>query len=569
MRRRLRLHHLLLAVIFLTLTISSTIWTQKNQIPPAWDPADHISASYDYYAPVARLDFAEFGREFWVYPHYYAPFVHLMSATVFLLAGASKLTGIFVNFLALAVLLGSVFWISLRVYTKTGADLIPKPSSLPMGVLAALLTTCYHFPAWLLHDAFLDYPLMAIITLSFALLLRADDFRKRGDALWFGVAAGCGMLTKQTFAFFFILPALYVTVRVLLSRERRAFLNLALSGLIVIAISSIWYAPHLQDVIDIYRENQTGAINENEAPLFSFMSNVFYLHGLLSPQIQLPFAILFVTGLAYSLLRWRRESVVLYLWLLSGLWSFSMVANKDLRYTVPVLPAVALLSVCWVGDMNLTSGRRMARVLKLVPVAAISVWSLISFHNAQFPRDGMGYYIDTPRFRWMVFARNYFGFDHRPSPHDWSIPLIVRDIVEDWRANPAPDGQGSREDSPSQNISPDMKKSPGEASSPTVGVVVNLPHLNPSGLALYARLMTKGRGDPALFKVDWITTEAAKERLLTGDYLVVRTGLDKAEWQAPLERYAERIIGAGSFEMVVEHPLPLEGARAVVYRRNP
>ena len=75
--------------------------------------------------------------------------------------------------------------------------------------------------------------------LALALLIRAGDFRVPRHALAFGVAAGIGLLVKQTFAFFFVLPALYVVIRVLLTRDRRAILNLALAAVVMIVVASV------------------------------------------------------------------------------------------------------------------------------------------------------------------------------------------------------------------------------------------------------------------------------------------------------------------------------------------
>ncbi|HVG18994.1 MAG TPA: glycosyltransferase family 39 protein, partial [Blastocatellia bacterium] len=208
---------------FLILASSTVAWTLADRTPPSWDPCHHIVAAYDYYRPLAHFDLRGFRRELFEATHYYAPFIHLVTAAIFLIFGASRLTGIAVNLISLAVLLGSVYWIGESLYGRrrgpAGAgdkenEITRRPMLTP-GVVAALLSTCYHFPAWLLHDAFLDYPLMAMVTLSFALLIRAGEFRHRRHALMFGVAAGFGMLSKQTFAFFFVLPALYVTVRAL------------------------------------------------------------------------------------------------------------------------------------------------------------------------------------------------------------------------------------------------------------------------------------------------------------------------------------------------------------------
>ena len=575
-----------LTLIFIVLSSSTVAWVLADETPPPWDPSDHIRAAYDYYTQLAHFNLSGFAREFFVEPHYYSPLVHVASSLVFLVMGASRLTGIAVNLLSLALLLYSVEWMGRRLYGGAGrwsmaggrpsdvnvaessesfSKRLPGSIATP-GVLAALLVACYHFPAWLIHDAFLDYPLIAITAFSFLLLMRAGDFTSTRAAALFGLIAGLGMLTKQTFPSFLALPVAYVTICVLVSRKMRAVLNLVLAGAIAAAVAAVWYAPHLKDVIAIYHVNQQAAINENEAPLFTFMSNAFYAHGLISEHTQIIFGGLFVIGLLFSLARFRKESVLLYLWLLGGLASFAFVANKDLRYTVPILPAVALLSVCWLGGER--SSRSWVSIFKGLAVAAIVAWALVSFFNAQWPGDGMGRYIDTPRFRWMVFARNYFGFDHRPLKHDWGVPEIVRAAAADARARMEEKPRESLgASSPSESVSPGTHRS---SPVPKVGVVVNLPYLNPSSVALYARLLSPQRAGPPVVNVDWLVLESAKDRIDRCEYLVVRTGLDKADWVAAMERYVEALIGnnPNRFVRVAEFPIPMQDARAVVYRRS-
>jgi 4-amino-4-deoxy-L-arabinose transferase-like glycosyltransferase len=545
----LRLDKLLLASIFVILSASTIVWTLRDRTPPAWDPSDHARFAYDYYRLLAHAAFGDFAVEFFKSHHYYAPLVHLVSAAVFLIFGASKLTAIGVNLISLAALLWSTAWISRRLYAK------PGDPAIGLSVLSALIVSCYHFSAWLLHDAFLDFPLTAMVTIVFASLIRAEDFRERRHAIVFGIAAGIGMLVKQTFAFFFILPGLLVVIQVLRIRDKRAILNLALAVAVLVGIAAIWYGPHLSDVIEIYRENQRAAVNENEAPLFSFDSNFFYIHALISMQMQLPLALLFVVGLGYSLVRCRRQSVMLYLWLIGGLAAFALVANKDVRYTVPVLPAAAIISTCWLRElpsrMN-TSARSKALVgLKLVLGAVITAWAFVSFFNAQWPQAGFGKAIDTPRYRWMVFARNYYGFDHRPLDSDWGVPEIVSTVST----------LGS-EDSTAVGTE--------HARQPVLGVVVNLPYLNPSSVALYARLLAHGRAAQPLIDVRWVVEPSMLDRIAECDYLLVRTGLDQAEWVAPVERVVERMIrdNPNQFIRVESFPIPLKEAEAVIYRHQ-
>jgi len=554
---RRRPERLLLGLVFVVLSTSTVVWTLRDRTPPPWDPSDHLRYAYDYYRLLAHADFAGFAREVFTAKHYYAPFVHLVTAAVFLILGASRTTGIAVNLLSLAAILWGTAGMSRRIYgdsSAAGSNHTSAPS-VWLSLLPAIIAACYHFNAWLMHDAFLDFPLVAAVTVSFASLIRAENFVDRRKALAFGIAAGVGMLVKQTFAFFFVLPALYIVIRVLWKRDRGAVVNLALAAAVLILIAALWYVPHLRDVIAIYRENQQAAVNENEAPLFNFDSNFFYVHALLSMQMQLPLALLFAAGLAYSLVRCRKQSVLLYLWLLSGLVCFALIANKDVRYTVPVLPAAALLSVCWLRDFKTpvervtAARRRVISALKLALVATITAWCFVSFFNAQWPRPGFGKAIDTPRYRWMVFARNYYGFDHRPLDDDWSVPEIVRALVDlDHKHNA--DSTGTNSSAP-----------------PVLGVVINLPYLNPSSIALHSRFLTDQRAGPPLVDVRWVIEPSMIERLEECDYVLVRTGLDEADWVATVERDVEQLIQRERrFTQVASFPIPLKNAEAILYR---
>ena len=338
------LDRLLLASVFVVISTSTILWTLRDRTPPSWDPSDHLRFAYDYYRPLAHADLSAFARELFITPHPYAPLVHLVSAGIFVVFGASRLAGIVVNLLSLAILLWAVaaIW---NVHTQAVPSRNEDTSSQPpvsWSALPALVACSYHSNAWLIHDAFLDFPLIAAVTGGFALLMRADDFRVRRDALAFGFAAGIGMLVKQGFFVFFVLPMLSVVIRAALTHDRRAAANLALATVAAISIAGIWYGPHWADVVAIYGENRQGAVNASAAPALGFDSHLFYVDALMR-QTGLPFAALFAVGVCYSLVRCRGQSSMLYLWMLSGLVGFSCLANKDVRYTAPVLPAAALL----------------------------------------------------------------------------------------------------------------------------------------------------------------------------------------------------------------------------------
>ena len=515
----IRREHIFLSIAFVVLTISTAVWTHENRIPPSWDPADHMRTAFDFYQPLSDGHFAAFFREVFHAHHAYGPLFHWIAAAAFLLGGFSSLTGIAANFLALAVLLLSVNWIGDRLFSGS-PDLRDSSLLLRPGAIAALLAASYHFPGWLLHEAFLDYLLTAIVALTFALLIRAGEFHVRRDAIAFGTAAGLGLLAKQTFLFFFILPGMFLGARALMRRDGKAIVNLAIAASVAVLIASVWYVPHLGDSIGIYKVNVMNAAVEHEAPAFSFRSVAYYWGALVGLQIQLLFGILFVAGAAYSVLRRSKKDWMIYLWILSGILSFTLIANKDPRYTVPILPAVALLSVSWLGHVR-WSRRGLATI-------AITVWAFLSFFNAQWPELlRMDFRSSVRGLPLYFFAGNVFRFDHRPMAEDWRIPEIV-----------------------------------GSASG-KLGVVPNIWQLNPSNIALYARVHA-----PQL-RILWLSDAGTRTRLEECDYVLARrTHLDSAERaEAVEERVASYLqVNADRYVPVATFSLP-DNQEAVLYKR--
>jgi 4-amino-4-deoxy-L-arabinose transferase-like glycosyltransferase len=583
-------HIALLALIFAVYSSSTVVWTVCDETPPPWDPSDHLRISYDYYRWLAHGEFSSFLADFFYERQYYAPLFHVITALAFLLFGASRLAGVYVNLLSLAVLLLSVDWIARRIYLAScDHQSIGQPeagSSEPQrtykvniaGIVAALLAASYHFSAWLLNYAFLDYALMAVTAGAFALLIRAGDFLVRREAILFGVVAGLGMLTKQTFPLFFVLPGIYVAMRVLRSRNKAAVLNLTISAAIMTGIAAIWYIPHIHDIVEIFKINRQAAVSENEAPVYSLMSNVHYLYGLISSQIQMPFSILFTCGLIYSLLHHRKESVILYLWILSGICVFTFLPNKDLRYTVPVLPAVALISLSWAGNLRLWrhratvpyptvtrySKRAIRRTIvrtKWAVIVTVMIWSFLSFFNAQWPQSDDASHTSISQFRWTVLGRNYYQFDRRPLANDWNVSSIVYTVADSW-------SQLSHEESSFSTQNGIGGLPSAKVERPTLGVIVNLPYLNPSGVALYSRLLAPSRADPPLVVVEWIVSESMMDNMDKCDYVLVRTGLESADRVEAVEMEVGRLIRSSPerFTKLDSFPLPLGDAEAVIYR---
>jgi hypothetical protein len=265
--------------------------------------------------------------------------------------------------------------------------------------------------------------------------------------------------------------------------------------------------------------NALNATVENEAPAFGFRFLAYYWAVLVGLQIQLVYSVLFVFGLVYSFRHRLRQDWILYLWILSGILSFTLLANKDARYTVPVLPAVALISVSWLGKV-----RRNHRM----PVAALlAAWAFVTFFNAQWPSPKLDFRWSALGMPLYFLSGNVYRFDHLPLSEDWSIPEIV------------------------------------QKASGRLGVAPNIWQLNPSNVELHARLYA-----PKV-SVVWLSEEFSGERLDQCDYVLVRTHLENAERVEPTERkiLAYLTEHPDHFIPVATYALP-RAQEAVLYKRE-
>ncbi|HZS45518.1 MAG TPA: glycosyltransferase family 39 protein [Blastocatellia bacterium] len=435
----------ILVGFFIIYSCSTLVWSHRNQMPPPWDPSDHFITAYEYLS-LARTSFAAFISDFFFGLHYYPPVFHLAVASFFWIFGVGSIQSILVNIVALAVLIFSTFKIGSHLFTERA------------GCLAAILVASYHLPASLLHEGFIDYLMLAEVSLSMWLLLRAGDFKRRSDALILALSLALGMLTKETFALFLVFPIVAVSAKVLINRDRQAIANLFLCGVVALGVLAIWYAPHFSDVREIFDVNQQGAIREGEPPAFSLPSFTAYAFILAREQIQLPLTILFIAGLIYTLIYKRRESAMLYIWFGGGYLICTLLANKDPRYTLSYLPAIALLSVALIEVKS--------TVWKWALITIVAAVSLFSFVNAQWPMPGRGFHREGfsatlgLNYSINIFDRNLLNYDHYPIAADWSLGKITKLIADNSK------GQ--------QEIH--------------IGMGINIEYFNPSNLGWFVRM---------------------------------------------------------------------------------
>ncbi len=313
-------------------------WHRIDTRPPAWDQSVHLHLALDY------RDCLLHGKPVtspWtaVYP----PLYHLSLIPVLSLGTPSEAKAAFMHLFYFALLL----WGLLRLTRRLGAE--PETA-----VLAGLLSASYAIVIYTMHYALIDFPLTAWVVFSLALLAETESFTHRRNSLMWGVSAGLGVLFKFPFVLFFAGP---VAVAIVQSRSRK---NAGLAILTAVAVAALWYGwqgpVFLQNALGLAGER--GAA-EGDPSWTQWQGWAFYLGALYD---QLGMGPLLFTGIGLVLFVGKKEARsragLIGLTLLSGYLLFTLIHNKDFRYTTPLLPLLALLTILgYYGTVRNRGGR--------------------------------------------------------------------------------------------------------------------------------------------------------------------------------------------------------------------
>ena len=316
-------HRILLAASFLYLAAANIIWIARDTRPPFWDMAAHQMGAVQIYDA-----FANYGiRAFTLVPFLtgsYPPFYHSVVAVFYALFGKTIDAAQWAALPAIAILFAATYGIGRSLFK-------PFPSA-----VAAAIVNFYPILLWLSRETLIDYWLTSIVSLGMWLLIRSNEFANRKYAVLFGVVCGLGVLTKWTFVFFLVLPALWFA--------RKNFKNALIAAGIAAVLAAYWYAFALDRLALLMNINNAGGANEGDPNVLSLQAMMFYVRALEGYQLFLPMFVAFIAGAMIVAKNYRPKWTPIILWLIGGWLGLMLFQNKDPRYSAPLLPAVALIT---------------------------------------------------------------------------------------------------------------------------------------------------------------------------------------------------------------------------------
>jgi len=422
----------LLGLLVAAIAALDVWWRTIETRPPHWDMGRHLGNSLFYLHGFSLTDPLPFLDAY----RYYPPLVYWITDVFYFVSGSEALwLAILSNVVWLAVLVFATYGIGARLWNaRVGWLSVVFVVTAPMVVSSS-------------KEYMLDVPLTAMAALALYLLIRAEGFSSRRHSLLFGVACGCGLLVKWTFPFFLALPLGYaLAVALAEARLRRRFaplLNLAGAATLAFAVAGTWYV-HNRRVVggDILFNNGPEGAARGNPPTRSLASALWYLWSLLNDQLYLLPLLFLVVGVAFCFRRRELAARNRYplLMLVGTYLTFTLLRHKDPRYTLPMLPAAAIVATSW---LEYLSGRARASAAAVFVSYGAVAFVAISFGTSLLPKT-IGFDVPSTSFgpgQVTVFRQSGYLIGP-PTKEDWHQADAFRTIARFPRSQRSFDFEG-------------------------------------------------------------------------------------------------------------------------------
>lgn len=425
----------LMAVAFglAVLLAVNILWFRKDDAPPIYDMAYHLSLGWQARKALGNGDLAGL----FTLSDYYPPLVHWTLAIAYFATGPRPA----------AVLLANLGWAALLALSmyRIGCRMAGPWSAAAAAVAAIWLP----MNAWWSREAMLDVPLTACVAAATLLLIEACDSTDRWHWLALGLALGLGMLVKWTFILFLAPPLVLCMIRRMRQRRQSPgkvspVAHWLDAALVAVVVAFPWYILHLQNLRKRFSATMAEGLAEGDPSVGSLSSVTFYIQSLLSYHLFAVFFVLAVIGVLVALHRRNRVDLVLLIQLAGGWVFLTLLANKDPRYLMPLVPMLVLL-----GTSVLRSGWLFAVVaLALAQLLAVSfdiglpqrirlvessvpVWQERWLHEENHREHSR---IVLLRSGWDLFQASYAGMIGPPRKEDWKVNAILERVVSNAAA---------------------------------------------------------------------------------------------------------------------------------------
>jgi 4-amino-4-deoxy-L-arabinose transferase-like glycosyltransferase len=357
-------------------------WRLLETRPPHWDMGHHLSNSIVYLHDFSAGQIVSFVEAF----HFYPPLVYWVTDIFYAVLGRQAMwVAVLSNIVWLGVLVFSIFAVGRLLWSvRVGWLSVIFVVSSPMIVSAS-------------KEYMLDLPITAVAALGLYLLIRADGFSSRRFSLFLGAVCGCGMLVKWTLPLVLALPLVHAFATALsaarLRRDYDRLLNVAWAAAAAFVIAGPWYVHNFSKVAgaSLYYSGPEGALR-GDPRVATPASALSYLWTLVDAQLYVIPVLLLLAGIVSCFRKHElvRRNLYPILMAVGTYVTFSLLRHKDPRYTLPMLPALAIVATSWIEYLSV---RARAWITAAFASYAAIAFLAISFGTSLLPRSVI---VDVP-----------------------------------------------------------------------------------------------------------------------------------------------------------------------------
>lgn len=316
--------------------VGNLIWIYLNKVPPTWDAALHtiLSLRFMEYLKTNLFNFNIFN--FLKISEYYPPFIHWVGVVFGFLGNGQykiiELTGTL--FFALAI-----FFLYLYSEKLFKNKLIAFFSAF----FFSFFITIYQQS----RDHMLDIPLTALILGGLYFLEKSRGLSDRRNTLIFFLFLSLSFLTKWYAIFYFSIPVVGLILYGLKKdRFKVPFKNIIIGFGMFIILATPWYLVNLPRIIEIGKVTATPELADPQH-ILTIENLVFNLKLIVMFEITF-IGFIFLLGSIFLLLRKVKNRPV---WIILGITClnyiiFTIIPNKNIRYTIPMMPFLAIIMAC-------------------------------------------------------------------------------------------------------------------------------------------------------------------------------------------------------------------------------
>ncbi|MBI4096575.1 MAG: glycosyltransferase family 39 protein [Candidatus Levybacteria bacterium] len=321
-----------LVFLILLFIAGNLLWVKLNTFPPFYDSAGHTNTAFAYADIFTGQRQLSSIKEFLTVNTYYPPLFFIMGGLLTSVFGQDYKVLQFSSVFLLGI---SAFFLYLYVKELTQN----KKWAILASAIFVTLPNIWEQSRYFM----LDLPLTTLIIIILYLLQRFNNTTKNLYLLLSLLFIGLAQLTKWYAGVYLAIPALLTLYSYFKhSQNRKKPLILILIALGINLITALpWYIINFQQVLSsgLFFTNPDFGDPTN---LFSPRNLLFYPTLLLNYQIVSLQFILLILGIIFFF-RERKKKLIFGLQILLAYLVFTFIGNKNLRYTLPLLPFLAVI----------------------------------------------------------------------------------------------------------------------------------------------------------------------------------------------------------------------------------